>query len=255
MKLLAIDAGNTRIKWGLHDGSVWLQRGVMPAGGMSTLPSVLMQQPDHLIISNVSGPAADAAFMALLPSLPRYFVRAAHEQCGVINGYADAAQLGSDRWATLIAVHRLNTGARFGAASNTPERSGDMPALAVTAGTALTVDALHHGHFLGGIIMPGYRLMHSALAAGTAQLNDIPGNHAVFPRNTCDAISTGCLLAMTGCVEQMRTAMRQHSGWDAAIWLNGGDAALLAPHFPAVSVLEENLVLTGLYFIALEVFA
>lgn len=255
MKLLAIDAGNTRIKWGLHDGSVWLQRGVAPADGMASLSSGLMQQPDRLIISNVSGPAADAAFMTLFPSLPRYFVRAVHEQCGVINGYTDAAQLGSDRWAALIAVHRLNTAGKFDAASKIPGRNGDTAALVVTAGTALTVDALHKGHFLGGIIMPGYRLMHSALAAGTAQLNDTPGDHAVFPRNTCDAISTGCLLAMTGCIEQMLTAMRQQQGWAATIWLNGGDAALLAPHFPAVSFLEENLVLTGLYFIALEVFA
>lgn len=255
MRLLAIDAGNTRIKWGLHDGREWLQRGVTAADGIGLLPSALQLEPDCLIISNVSGPAAEAAFHALFPGLPRYTVRSANAQCGVTNGYADAAQLGSDRWAALIAVHRLNASDKSGWAPIPVGHNAGMPALVVTAGTALTADVLHQGRFLGGIIMPGYRLMHHALSAGTAQLSDMPGKFDVFPKNTLDAISSGCLLAMTGCVEQMRTLLLQQTGLPAAIWLNGGDAALLAPHFPDARVMEENLVLTGLYFIALEVFA
>ncbi len=255
MRLLAIDAGNTRIKWGLHDGREWLQRGVTGADDIGLLPSVLKQEPDCLIISNVSGPATDAAFLALFPALPRYTVHSLDAQCGVTNGYAEAAQLGSDRWAALIAVHQLKTAAKSGAAPNTVGPNAGMPALVVTAGTALTVDALHQGRFLGGVIMPGYRLMHQALVAGTARLNDQPGQFDVFPKNTLDAISSGCLLAMTGCMEQMRALMLQQTGSPATIWLNGGDAALLAPHFPTARVMDENLVLTGLYFIALEVFA
>ena len=27
MKVLAIDAGNTRVKWGIHDGGEWFLRG------------------------------------------------------------------------------------------------------------------------------------------------------------------------------------------------------------------------------------
>ena len=254
MRLLAIDAGNTRVKWGLHDGREWLQTGVSPPDGIALLPSALTLAPDRIVVSNVAGTATDAALAALFPSLPRYSVRAVDKQCGVVNGYGEAGQLGSDRWAALIAVHRLDTAAKFDAESNFIEDSAESPILVVTVGTALTVDALYKGNFLGGIIVPGYRLMHTALAAGTAQLSDRSGKFALFPKNTADAISSGCLLALIGSIEQMRAAVHRQTGISATIWINGGDAALLAPHFPAARAVEENLVLTGLYFIALEVF-
>lgn len=252
MRLLAVDAGNTRVKWGVHDGRKWLQTGVAPADDIALLPSLLTEAPDRIVISNVAGTATDAALAVLFPSLPRYSVRAVGKQCGVVNGYDEAGQLGSDRWAALIAAHRLSAA---DAATNTLERIAESPLLVVTAGTALTVDAMYQGNFLGGIIAPGYRLMHTALTAGTAQLSDKIGKFAFFPKNTVDAISSGCLLALTGCIEQMRATVHRQTGISATIWINGGDAALLAPHFPAARVVEENLVLTGLYFIALEVFA
>jgi hypothetical protein len=43
------------------------------------------------------------------------------------------------------------------------------PALVVMVGTAVTVDALDaSGHFLGGLILPGFGLMLRALEMGTA---------------------------------------------------------------------------------------
>ncbi|MHB1678638.1 MAG: type III pantothenate kinase [Sulfuriferula sp.] len=257
MLLLAIDAGNTRIKWGLHNGQQWLQRGFTTADEIPLLPSALVTRPDHIITSNVAGGTIATTLAQMFPALPLYTVRAASAQCGVSNRYERAEQLGSDRWAALIAVHMLSTVDKLETATTPPTAAGRCvanPALVVTAGTALTVDALHQGNFLGGIIVPGYRLMRTALASSTAQLNTDSGKFSLLPRNTPDAISSGCLLALSGSIEQMRIALQKQTQLPVAIWLNGGDSPLLAPLFPLSHFVEENLVLTGLYFIAQEVF-
>ena len=78
----------------------------------------------------------------------------------------------------------------------------------VNAGTAMTVDALTaKGEFIGGIIVPGFDLMHEALAANTARLSSQRGDFSAFPRNTRDAITSGAIQASCGAVERMRGAM------------------------------------------------
>src|SRR6185436_9837669 len=73
-----------------------------------------------------------------------------HEQCGVRNAYGEPSQLGTDRWASLIAAWRFVRGA----------------ALVVNAGTAVTIDMLDAtGVFRGGVILPGLALMASALVS------------------------------------------------------------------------------------------
>ena len=58
--------------------------------------------------------------------------------------------------------------------------SGELfppPAIVINAGTAVTIDALDgDGHFLGGFIVPGLRLMLRTLAENTAALKMPPGN-------------------------------------------------------------------------------
>ena len=35
--MIAIDAGNTRIKWGVRDGTGWVERGALPTGEAARL--------------------------------------------------------------------------------------------------------------------------------------------------------------------------------------------------------------------------
>ncbi|MDR3391562.1 MAG: type III pantothenate kinase [Sulfuriferula sp.] len=239
MNLLAIDAGNTRIKWGLHDGQQWLQRGHIAHDEIARLPALVATPADHIIISNVAGPAIATAIAQAFRDRTMHTVRATERQLGVSNHYDNAAQLGSDRWAALIAAHQL----------------GARTAIIVTAGTALTADALHDGQFLGGIIAPGYQLMQTALAGNTAQLAIAPGMFNPFPTNTADAIASGCLLALIGAIERMAATLQQRTQQPVHVWLNGGDAQILIPHLSLPVRLEDNLVLIGLNIIAQEVFA
>jgi type III pantothenate kinase len=155
----------------------------------------------------------------------------------VRSGYADPAQLGSDRWAGLIAAWKLHACA----------------CVVVNAGTTLTADALSdEGVFLGGVIVPGLELMRNALARGTAQLKLAPGTFCYFPDNTADAIMSGAINALAGVIERMRAFMQQSGQGAPLVLLSGGDAATLQPRLNLPSTLVDNLVLDGLLEIVRE---
>jgi len=236
--LLAIDAGNTRVKWGLHDGRRWVKRGYAETVRAAGLKRVFAGLPavQAIIVSNVAGDDLRAALKRALPASPApHWIRSAAAQCGVRNGYAKPAQLGCDRWAALMGAHALCSGA----------------AVVVNAGTALTVDALTaDGVFVGGIIVPGVELMRSALARDTAGLRRRPGNFSFFPDNTGDAIMSGAVNALCGAVERVAHHLQQGGGVTPVCVLSGGAAGVIAPQLNLEVKVVDNLVLEGLLVMA-----
>ena len=240
--LLAVDAGNTRIKWALRDAGRWLSAGFVDTEDCARLSSRLEHVPQHIIISNVAGGEVETGLLVQLSGEGRkiHVIRSLGEQCGVKNSYRNPAQLGTDRWAALIGAHRLGSGGK----------------LVVVAGTAMTIDALTaEGVFLGGVIVPGLMLMRGALRANTAQLGVPPGKIDAFPKETGDAIASGAIQASVGAVMRLREALRVHIQAEPECIVSGGAATLLAPHLPFPAEIQDNLVLDGLAMIAKEIFA
>lgn len=239
--ILVVDAGNSRVKWGLHDGQVWVRQDVVDNSDIARLAHDWeeLAPPQNIVICNVAGPEIKIALAALLQrwqAAPRW-VGAQARQCGVTNGYAAPAQLGPDRWAALIGAHHLVNGA----------------CLVVNAGTAVTVDALtKEGVFLGGLILPGLDLMQAALARGTASVRAEKGRLEKFPANTADAVYSGALQAVAGAVERMVRELNQAGNEECALVLSGGSAGELLPLLNRRVTLADNLVLEGLVMIARE---
>ena len=244
--LLAIDAGNTRVKWGVDragGGAGWALRGAFdtvpsgPATAFAGLPPGLAVA--RVIASNVAGPAVAGAIRDALAGCgaPVDFITARGAQCGVTSRYRPAEVLGSDRWAALIAAHH--------------ELEAGVPKLVVMAGTALTVDALDaEGVFLGGIIVPGPAMMRRSLARGTAQLPEGAGDVEAFPRETLGAIASGAVDACCGAIERVRARLAASGGREPACVASGGAIAGLAAQLPFRLAINENLVLDGLRLIA-----
>lgn len=141
--------------------------------------------------------------------------------------------LGIDRFLSVLAVHAL----------------GVRAAIVACAGTALTIDALLAGEFLGGTIAPGLRLMRQSLAKHAEQLDFLPGKHCDFPKRTDDAILSGCLNAMTAPILSARDRLAENFSLekdDVLIFISGGDAAILSAHLSVLSFKINNLVLIGL---------
>lgn len=233
MKLL-IDAGNTRIKWARADNDL-LDSGALPVEQAGELPALFKKAHglQQIWISNVAGENI-AKQIRRIECRQKHFVVAQEIQCGVRNGYAQAFQLGSDRWAALIAAWNIVRGA----------------CLVVNSGTATTIDALSaQGEFIGGLILPGLDLMQHSLVAATDQLKKAQGSYAPYPLNTADALFSGAIQANCGAVERQYALLNDRN---APIISSGGAAEILREHIKLPMRVTDNLVLRGLLLIALE---
>ncbi|MEO1767507.1 type III pantothenate kinase [Thiobacter aerophilum] len=237
--LLAIDAGNSFVKLGWHEGEVWREVARIPLEDFAAFAAAWSRPvPARIVIADVAGERFRPAMERLVAAWgrPVLWVRAKAASCGVTNGYRQPEQLGVDRWCALVAARQMGPGAK----------------LVVSVGTAVTVDALSHtGVFQGGVILPGVALMKRALAAHTAGLAEARGAYQPFPRDTGSAMHTGALLAIAGTVDRM-TALLAAQDAPLEILLTGGDGAAIEPLLTGVVRYVPNLVLEGLLCIARE---
>lgn len=258
--LLLVDAGNTRIKWALVAADAppdtaalgrWSDSGAVGREDVRQLADSWHGLPiARVMLANVAGQAMrDELEQALLRAqglkpLPLEWFASMPSLGGITNGYRNPAQLGCDRFASMIGAHALFPG---------------QPLIVATCGTATTVDAVAaDGAFLGGMILPGLGLMAASLARNTAQLPQVAQHGALsdlFADNTDDAIVSGCIAAQTGAIERAVAAHARRlgpSGGAVQCILSGGAAALIAPHLSVPCKKVDNLVLIGLHAIAMQ---
>ena len=249
MTFLAIDVGNTRLKWAYYEAPVSGAR--LLAHGAVFLENIdkLAEQefknlppPDYILGCIVAGDAIKsrvAEQMEHWDAVPRWVVSSAQE-CGVRNGYEHPARLGADRWVAMIgARHRLLA------------RGIQKPCVVVMVGTAVTVEALDtHGHFLGGIILPGHGIMLRALESGTAGLHVPTGDVIDFPTNTSDALTSGGTFAIAGAVQRMVDNVTRHCGEEPVCIMTGGAGWKMAPSLSVKFELVDSLIFDGLLEIA-----
>jgi type III pantothenate kinase len=238
--IVAIDAGNTRTKWAVLDASgKVVSQGMAENAQLDQLEGTTWHGCRRAVLSNVAGVAVaeKIAHLCQRLGLPLLTIQSTHAACGVTNRYAEPAQLGTDRWAALIAAWHLYR----------------QPCIVATAGTALTVDALSSkGEFCGGLIVPGSRMMRHSMVDGAADLSAQSGQLDAFPVNTGDAMYSGTLFAMAGAVERMRHALQEKEGRAPRCIVSGGDAAMLLAALPSPAKIADNLVLHGLWLIERE---
>lgn len=251
MSFLAIDVGNTRLKWALYDrpaaGAALLASGVefleqiewLAEGPWARLPA-----PARMLGCIVAGQAVRDRVqeqMELWDLEPRWVVPSDAE-AGLVNGYDFPARLGSDRWVAMI-------GARHQVLTRGPAR----PLVLVMVGTAVTVDAIDaNGRFLGGLIVPGHGIMLRALESGTAGLHVPTGEVKEFPTNTSDAITSGGTYAIAGACERMAQHLQRRCGAEPLCLMTGGAGWKMVPAMPRPFELIDNLIFQGLLVIAEE---
>lgn len=239
--ILCLDAGNTRLKWGLREGPAWRGQGVLALDDIDGIATLLPAVSEHILACNVAGGAMAQRIedIAAPFGVPLEWFRSSASCCDVINGYDHPAQLGADRWAALVGARGLHAG----------------NALVVMAGTATTIDVLNaDGKFHGGLILPGIELMRQALARNTAGLPEARGAYHDLPTNTDDAIVSGALQATLGAIERMTEhtcrSFDDAASADFCVLLSGGAADMLAPHLDLPLRCVDNLVLEGLARVA-----
>jgi len=254
MTFLAIDIGNTRLKWAHYDsprpGARLLAHGAEFLENIDKLadgPWASLAPPLAMLGCVVAGDAARRRVeeqMELWDVAPRWVV-ASESEAGVRNGYDFPTRLGADRWVAMIgAWHRM--------LAQGPAR----PTIVAMVGTAVTVEAIDTtGLFLGGLILPGHGIMLRALESGTAGLHVPTGEVRDFPTNTSDALTSGGTYAIAGAMDRMVDNLRRHCQAEPACFMTGGAGWKMAPSLTTPFELVDNLIFDGLLEMARGRFA
>ncbi|KVW99520.1 type III pantothenate kinase [Thiobacillus denitrificans] len=235
---LLIDAGNTCLKWAVVEDKQWRAQGRSDYADWAAL-TVQLTAGTPCFIASVASTAQEQRLAALLGAagISAHWLAAEADLAGVKNSYLNPLQLGVDRWMGLIAAR-----------GRTRE-----PVLVVSVGTAMTVDALSaDGVFLGGVIVPGIRLMRQALQQGTALIAETMGHWQAFPRSTADAVESGIVAALCGAIQQQHARLVEASGSAPQCLLTGGDASMVLPHLALPAEQVPALVLEGVDCVARE---
>jgi type III pantothenate kinase len=252
MTFLALDVGNTRLKWAQYDspqpGAKLLGHGAVFLENIDRLADEDwrdLPEPTHMLGCIVAGEAIRRRVeeqMEMWDFTPHWAVSSAAE-AGLVNGYDHPTRLGADRWVAMIGAH-----ARMRKQSTT-----NQPMVVVMVGTAVTVEAIDaSGKFLGGLILPGHGIMLRALESGTAGLRVPTGDVCEFPTNTSDALTSGGTFAIAGAVERMVQHVRQHCGAEPMCLMTGGAGWKMAPSMSVQFELVDTLIFDGLLEIAQE---
>jgi type III pantothenate kinase len=244
-----IDIGNTRMKWAVtgeaglaHSGSAVHVTGI--DGAVDTLVDALPKTVRGALAANVAGPAAAAARTVAFRerrSLAVEFVAAEADAHGLHLAYSDPSRLGVDRWLAMLAARAAIQG----------------PVCVIQAGTAVTFDAVDAGgRHLGGLIIPGRRLMAEALERNTGRIGPTEGDVAHAPGlkllgvSTDEAVAKGALVATAAALDRAVAAVEAELGAPPTVLLTGGDAGPLAAWLETPARFSADLVLAGLAHIA-----
>ncbi|SCZ68432.1 type III pantothenate kinase [Thiohalomonas denitrificans] len=238
--LLAIDLGNTRLKWGVFDEGGLQGMGAQPLSfalepeDWSGLHGV--GRPERVAIASVGGELRVAALQEWLTrqwQCPVLRLQSTAHAAGVANGYREPARLGVDRWAALIAARSLST----------------APTVVVDAGSACTIDAMDSaGRHKGGWIAPGLRLMESALLEGTREVSIASESILAveWGVDTTQGVKAGQEAALAGMVERAVRHLEREEKAPVECLLTGGDGGRLKSLVETPCRYDPALVLKGI---------
>ena len=245
--LLAIDAGNTNIVFGIHDGEKWIQEwryNTVPVKNPIEYEMFLRLNflESNLKMSEVTG-VIISSVVPQLNSILANFWNAIIDVEHVFVGpkYYDQLpirtvsphEIGTDLIANTMAAHTLY----------------QADCIVVDFGTALTFTVVNaDGEIQGVNIAPGLRTAIAALVGNTAQLPEVPLElpESAIGKNTIHAIQSGVLWGYVGMVEGMLERIQKEVGKDFKVIATGGLSSILHPLHEKFDEVNPKLTLEGL---------
>lgn len=239
MPNLVVDIGNTNTKLAVFNNRELIHFQQLAQFNEATFKTLIEKYKiEYATASSVSKPLEELS--NFLNQYLKYVPFSTSVIGGIKNGYETMSTLGLDRWAKVIAAHRLYAGENC---------------LMIDAGTCITFDALSASQeYNGGSISLGIKMRFEALHHFTGKLPliewersevDIPDG-----TSTINAIKNGVLQGITNEVEgYILAANKQYS--NLKVIITGGDAVFLNKQLKnsifATQIIDEPyLVLKGL---------
>jgi type III pantothenate kinase len=147
----------------------------------------------------------------------------------------------------MVGIDRL-----LAAVGANDQRPSDRAAVIVDLGTAIKVDLVAaDGSFQGGAILPGIGTSARALHEFTdllplLSMQELSGPPAAVGTNTHDAMRSGLFWGAVGAVRELIRLYTEQSGHEPAVFLTGGAAASVTKLLTSTTHYEPNLVLGGI---------
>ncbi len=249
--LLAIEAGNTNIKFALIDGIEIKTRWRIATDARRTADEYAPWLYQLLDIEGYS--RADVTAVVISTVVPRalhnlqilatkYFGVEAHIagraplEWGIALKVDEPQAVGADRAINAIGAQYLFDG---------------DDKIVISFGTATTVDHVgSDGAYRGGIIAPGVNLSLEALVSAAAKLPRIaieaPASNSVIGRTTESQMQIGIYWGYVSMVEGLIARMKAEIGRPVKVIATGGLAVLFDKHAHLFDVVEPDLTLRGL---------
>jgi type III pantothenate kinase len=220
---VVVDVGNSRIKWGLCGSDRLEALAAVPGEDRTAWEAQIerwgLQSPTQWILTGVHPRRRENLADWLRDRGEIVIVLTLASQLPIRVALEHPDKVGIDR--LLDAVAALSR-----------QRRGE-PAIMVDAGSAVTVDWLTAtGEFAGGTIFPGLRLMAQSLHDYTALLPVVEVSQPEPPmpgKSTIAAMQAGIYWTVAGGIRAISERMSAQTAKQPAIYLTGGDAALLVP--------------------------
>ena len=127
-----------------------------------------------------------------------------------------------------------------------------VPLIIIDMGTATTLSVVDEKkQYIGGMILPGPRISLDALTARASQLSGIsleaPKN--IVGKNTIECMKSGIVYSNAAAMDGMIERIEAEIGCKATVVATGGLAKSIIPHCKREVILDEELMLKGLYII------
>ena len=239
--LLAVDIGNSSIKFGVFDGETLISKSSIPATPDLTVDNFVSALGPALdfpissailcsVVPDLNEPTA--TFLATSLNINPLFV-ANDFPFGLKINYEPPEAAGTDRIVNAFAA---------------AEKYG-VPCIVCSFGTATTIDAVNKDReLLGGLIAPGMATMAKALRLGTAKLPEIEikPHESVINRTTETSIRAGIVFSQVGLVESTVARIKNDLGGKPQVIATGGFASMVSENTSAIDIVDENLLLDGL---------
>ena len=232
--LLAVDAGNTKIKAAVFEDDVLLERFVFDTGdALKKIKNIFSAYPQiaSSILSEVGNYPAE--LLSLLDQHSNFLRFNQESKVPFTNKYATPATLGIDR---LVL-----------AAGSVLQFSGTNR-LVIDAGTCVTYDFTDAADsYLGGAISPGLRLRYEAMHNFTAKLplltSEMPAGY--IGNSTATSMHSGVVNGLLYEIEGFVSRYEKDYG-SLAIIVTGGDADFLAKRLKNTIFANSNFLLESL---------
>ena len=252
--LLAIDIGNSSIKFGIFNGEELFHKFSIQTKRDYTADELMFDRLKLVDDQFIQVDIATCVISSVVPELNPVFAEVCRELFRVTPWFVDRTwdfglnvnydppeSMGVDRLVNAFAAV-----SKYG-----------KPSIICSLGTATTIDAVNGaGDFLGGVIAPGMVVSARALQVMTAKLPNVPIEKpkTVFGTTTTGSIQAGLVFGHAAMVEGIiRRMLMETAGFSSSAELNivatGGFAKLIAPEVPSITRVDENLTLEGLRFL------